>query len=238
VFIGGDAAHLFTPPGGLGYNTAVDDAVNLGWKLAAVLRGEAAPSLLDSYEAERRPLALRNTAYARGFADSLGRFEPEPAIEDDSVEGRAARDRAGAYLADHGRREFDIPGITFGGRCDGSPAIVPDGSTPPPDEAHRYVPSACPGGRAPHVWLAEGVSLYDRFGFAWTLLEFEPGAGAAWEAAAARRGLPLARLPLSHPEAQDLYGAPLVLVRPDQVVAWRGPRTVGPDGVLQRLLGR
>src|SRR5437868_5172069 len=65
VFIGGDAAHLFTPTGGLGYNTAIEDAVNLGWKLAAVLKGQAHSRLLESYGAERRPLALRNTAHAK-----------------------------------------------------------------------------------------------------------------------------------------------------------------------------
>src|SRR3954470_18898167 len=84
VFIGGDAAHLFTPTGGLGYNTAVEDAVNLGWKLAAVIHGHAAPALLQTYEQERRPLALRNTRFARGFADSLGLFEPADGIEDDT----------------------------------------------------------------------------------------------------------------------------------------------------------
>ena len=69
---GGDAAHLFTPTGGLGYNTAIEDAVNLGWKLAAVVRGSAPHSLLASYEQERRPAAVRNTNYARQFAESLG----------------------------------------------------------------------------------------------------------------------------------------------------------------------
>src|SRR4029079_4755049 len=82
VFIGGDAAHLFTPTGGLGYNTAVEDAVNLGWRLAAVLKRRAAPRLLESYEAERRPLALRNTGYAKRFADSLGLFESLRELED------------------------------------------------------------------------------------------------------------------------------------------------------------
>jgi 2-polyprenyl-6-methoxyphenol hydroxylase-like FAD-dependent oxidoreductase len=239
VFIGGDAAHLFTPTGGLGYNTAVDDAVNLGWKLAAVLRRHASPSLLDSYELERRPLAMRNTRYARGFADSLGLFEPEPCIEDETPEGAAARARAGAYLADHGRREFNIPGITFGGRCDGSPAIVPDGSTPPPDAADRYVPTACPGGRAPHLWLGDGVSLYDRFGFEWTLLQFAGDSAAAdrWQQAARLLDLPLTVLPLASDEARDLYAADLALIRPDQVVAWRGCGGCDPQAVLQRLLG-
>ena len=169
AFIGGDAAHLFTPTGGLGYNTAVEDAVNLGWKLAAVLKQQSSPRLLQTYEAERRPLALRNTAYAKGFADSLG-IEPPPEIEEDTPAGAQARRRAGEYFANHGRAEFNIPGITFGGRYDGSPAIVADGSEPPPDRPNVYVPTGCPGGRPPHLWLADGRSLYDCFGFEWTLL--------------------------------------------------------------------
>src|SRR5712672_2428268 len=116
AFIGGDAAHLFTPTGGLGYNTAIEDAVNLGWKLAAVLDKRAAPCLLDSYEIERRPLAVRNTGYAKRFADSLGNYQPVPEIEADTAEGEAARRKAGAYFDAHGRAEFNIPGITFGGR--------------------------------------------------------------------------------------------------------------------------
>jgi 2-polyprenyl-6-methoxyphenol hydroxylase-like FAD-dependent oxidoreductase len=237
VFIGGDAAHLFTPTGGLGYNTAVDDAVNLGWKLATVLRGQAGPELLHSYALERQPLAMRNTGHARGFADSLGLFVPEPAIEDESAEGEAARERAGRYLADHGRREFNIPGITFGGRYDGSPAIAGDGSMPPPDAADRYTPTACPGGRAPHLWLEPGLSLYDRFGFEWTLLDLAGDAGRPWQDAARRRQLPLTVLPLHHPEARDLYEADLALIRPDQIVAWRGAAGSDPDVVLSRLLG-
>lgn len=146
VFIGGDAAHLFTPTGGLGYNTAVEDAVNLGWKIAAVLKGWAAPALLGTYEAERRPLAVRNTGYAKGFADSLGNYVPSSEIEDDTPAGAAAR-RASEYFAAHGRAEFNIPGITFGGRYDGSPTIVSDATAPPPDKANEYIPTACPGGR-------------------------------------------------------------------------------------------
>src|SRR5215470_15334164 len=72
IFIAGDAAHLFTPTGGLGYNTAAEDAVNLGWKLAALIKGWGGPALAASYETERQAIALRNTRYARGFADSVG----------------------------------------------------------------------------------------------------------------------------------------------------------------------
>ena len=83
---------------------------------------------MTTYEEERRPVAVRNTGYARQFADSLGRFEPEEGLEDDTPEGAARRARAGAYLAGHGRREFDIPGITFGDRYDGSRALIGDGT--------------------------------------------------------------------------------------------------------------
>src|SRR5262249_35288771 len=147
VFVAGDAAHLFTPTGGLGYNTAVEDAVNLGWKLAQVVRGGADASLLSSYEAERKSVALRNTAYAKHFADSVGLFAALPELEESGPRGDAARAAASARLNAHARLEFDIPGVTFGARYDGSPIIMRDGTTPPPDEANRYTPSACPGGR-------------------------------------------------------------------------------------------
>ena len=235
VFIGGDAAHLFTPTGGLGYNTAIEDAVNLGWKLAAVLKKQAAPRLLDSYESERRPLALRNTAYAKGFADSLGNYPPAPEIEDDTPAGIAARQRAGEYFARHGRAEFDIPGITFGGRYDGSPAIVPDGTRPPPDTANVYVPTACPGGRPPHLWLPDGRSLYDAFGLEWTLLCLSDRPGSSFAGAAQRRGLPLTVFGPGSEEARDLYAADFALIRPDQIVAWRGNDDREADTILGKL---
>ena len=170
VLLGGDAVHIFTPTGGMGYNTAIDDAVNIGWKLAAVIKGTAGPGLIESYEAERRPIAHRNTRFALGFADSIGLFRPSPAIEDEGKAGDAARARASAYLAQHAAREFFIPGFTLGARYDDSPVIVKDDSLPPPDQPSVYVPSAKPGGRAPHAWLEDGTSLFDHFGFDWTLL--------------------------------------------------------------------
>jgi 2-polyprenyl-6-methoxyphenol hydroxylase-like FAD-dependent oxidoreductase len=230
VFLGGDAAHLFTPAGGLGYNTAVEDAVNLGWKLAAAIRGEAGPRLLDSYELERRPAAVRNTGYARGFADSLGSFAPQAGIEDDGPLGERLRREAGEYLERHGRAEFNIPGITFGTRYDGSPVIVADGSEGPPDAANTYVPSACPGGRAPHMWLDDGLSLFDLFDFEWTLLRLGPNPPQA-----RLDGVKIVDVPL--PEARDLYEAPLVLIRPDQVVAWRGSTGTEAATALAAALG-
>ncbi len=234
VFLGGDAVHLFTPTGGLGYNTAVEDAVNLGWKLAAVLKGQAPAALLDSYELERRPLAVRNTGYARQFADSIGLFDAAPELEDASPEGALARSAASDYLNGHVRREFNIPGVTFGGRYDGSPIIVADGTPPPPDAPNTYLPSACPGGRPPHAWLADGRSLYDTFHFEWTLLALGPDAPdtRAFEQAALTLGLDLRVVPHAAAELAVLYEAPLALIRPDQIVAWRGHETSHAAAVL------
>lgn len=226
VFIGGDAAHLFTPAGGLGYNTAVEDAVNLGWKLAAVLQGQAGPALLDSYDLERRPVAVRNTQYAKRFADSLGNYRPDPQIEDDHAQAEAVRAEAGRYFHEHGRLEFNIPGVTFGGRYDGSPVIVDDGSPAPVDHPSQYTPSAKPGGRPPHVWLDDGRSLFDCFGSGWTLLVLSDDAnlGQAHHDAARERGVNLTQLHLPrHAALRDLYQADLTLIRPDQMVGWRGP---------------
>jgi 2-polyprenyl-6-methoxyphenol hydroxylase-like FAD-dependent oxidoreductase len=239
VFLGGDAVHLFTPAGGLGYNTAIEDAVNLGWKLAAAIRGCAGPELLASYERERRPLAVRNTGYARAFAESLGCIKAPPELEHDTPAGAEARRVAGEYLNAHARREFNIPGITFGGRYDGSPVIVPDGTRPPADAPERYEPSACPGGRPPHLWLADGRSLYDTFGFEWTLLRLGPSAPAAdaFRAAAARRGVELCVVDLPEARARELYAADLALIRPDQIVAWRGNDAADAEAVLSTVTG-
>lgn len=239
IFLGGDAVHLFTPTGGLGYNTAVEDAVNLGWKLNAVLKGWGSPALLDSYEVERQAIAQRNTGYARRFADSMGLFVPPAELEDAGPAGEAARKLTGDHFNHHVRFEFNIPGITFGGRYDGSPIIVPDGATPPPDAPNTYQPTACPGGRAPHLWLADGRSLYDMLGFEFTLLVLgEKAADAApFRDAAVALNIPLTIVPIAGDEPRDLYGADLALIRPDQIVAWRGSSSAGAPAVLRRATG-
>lgn len=240
VFIAGDAAHLFTPTGGLGYNTAVEDAVNLAWKLASVVRGVAPLGLLDSYEAERKPLAERNTGYARHFADSVGLFSALPELDEDSPRGQAAREQAAEHLNRHARLEFNIPGVTFGGRYDGSPIIVADGAPLPPDQANVYVPTASPGGRPPHAWLEDGRSLFDLFHREWTLLALgeAPPATEPFERAAGELGLDLQVVRLPDPSLPALYEAPLALIRPDQIVAWRGADADGALAVLAQSIGR
>jgi 2-polyprenyl-6-methoxyphenol hydroxylase-like FAD-dependent oxidoreductase len=239
VFIAGDAAHLFTPTGGLGYNTAVEDAVNLGWKLAVALRGVAGPALLDSYEAERKPLALRNTGYARRFADSVGLAPALPVLEEDSAAGATARAEASAHLNRHVRLEFNIPGVTFGGRYDASPVIVADGTPPPADEPNTYVPTARPGGRPPHAWLADGRSLFDSFHREWTLLRLGPAPPevTAFVAAASKLRMEMVVVDHADPALRDLYETPLALVRPDQMVAWRGRDDATAGEVLLQVTG-
>jgi 2-polyprenyl-6-methoxyphenol hydroxylase-like FAD-dependent oxidoreductase len=241
MFLGGDAVHLFTPTGGMGYNTGIEDAVNLGWKLAAVLKRQAPEALLDSYEAERRPVALRNTGFAQAFADSIGLYRPSPALEAEGRAGETSRRRAGEYLANHARAEFNIPGFTFGGRYDGSPIIASDPAPSPPDTPTAYVPTGKPGGRAPHVWLPDGRSLFDCFGFEWTLLRLGDNQrqADAFLAAAVAIGLDMKVAAVDDEEARDLYESDLALIRPDQVVAWRhvAGSAVDPAKVIAHCIG-
>lgn len=224
VLLAGDAAHLFTPTGGFGLNTGIEDAFNLGWKLAAVCRGIADPSLLTTYESERRPIGVRNTSYALGLARAAGQVPVGPEIEDPGQAGAVVRERVSRYLDESAYREFLAPGIQLGARYDGSPLIISDGQTPPPDEGEHYTPSGVPGGRLPHVWLEDGSSLFDRLGPEHTLISFrEDAPDPGWADAAAGLGLDVTLLSLSREsELKELIGTDWVLVRPDCHIAWRG----------------
>jgi 2-polyprenyl-6-methoxyphenol hydroxylase-like FAD-dependent oxidoreductase len=224
VWLAGDAVHLFTPTGGMGMNTGIDDAVNLAWKLAAVAKGWAGPNLLASYEADRRPVGARNLAWSKHFADSVGTTPATPEIERDSDAGAKERAAVGQRLAAHAAHEFLIPGIHLGFRYPNSPLVWNDETPEPPDPANEYAPTARPGHRAPHVWLAPGVALYDRLGPEFTLLCLGGNAAGAAEIAAgfAARRVPLAVLALDDARARALYGRDYALIGPDQIVYWRG----------------
>jgi hypothetical protein len=101
------------------------------------------------------------------------------------------------------------------------------------------VPTACPGGRAPHVWLSDGRSLYDALGFEFTLLRLgrNPGDARPFVAAAAELGMPLTVVDLATDDIRDLYAADLALIRPDQIVAWRGNSSGDAAAVLRRAAG-
>jgi 2-polyprenyl-6-methoxyphenol hydroxylase-like FAD-dependent oxidoreductase len=243
VALAGDAAHLFTPTGGFGMNTGVDDASNLAWKLAALVQGWGGTGLLQSYETERRPIAERNTTAARDLNKHLASMPAPAAIEEDSAAGEAARREVGHHVSGMGE-EFASLGVQLGARYDASPIVISDGAAPPADDYVRYTPSSVPGGRAPHLWLGEGrdigSSLFDHFGRGFTLLRLgkATAAPAPIEAAAKKRGIPLKVLDVPGPAARDLYESDLVLIRPDQYVAWRGKATPADcDDLLGRLIG-
>jgi 2-polyprenyl-6-methoxyphenol hydroxylase-like FAD-dependent oxidoreductase len=239
VLLCGDSAHLFTPTGGFGMNTGIDDAANLAWKLAASLEGWGGPRLPASYESERRPVAIRNTSTAHRFSRNVGEVPVPPEMEDDSAAGEEARRRAGEVLSTF-TEEFASIGIQLGARYDGSPLIASDGSSPPPDDPFVYTPSASPGGRAPHFWMPDRSSLYDHLGRGFTLVCFgEPGERAQrLQAVAAQRGIPLELLALGAGEARELYERDQALIRPDQHVAWRGDCLPDDPGeLLDRVTG-
>ncbi|MGA8695577.1 MAG: redoxin domain-containing protein [Xanthobacteraceae bacterium] len=104
---------------------------------------------------------------------------------------------------------------------------------------NEYVPTGCPGGRAPHLWLDDGYSLYDMFGFEFTLLRLgaKPPDATPLRAAAQAKRLPLKILDINTDEARDLYGADLALVRPDQIVAWRGNVVADAASALRQTSG-
>ena len=237
IFLAGDAAHEMPPTGGFGLNTGVQDVHNLAWKLAAVLqrrsRSGAARHLRRGTPAGR---ARHHRAEPQQFRSRWG----------------ASRGRARDALA---RPEYlNEQGMIFGAAY-ASAAVMPDG-TPEPSVANRttdYVPSARPGGRAPHVWLERSgarVSTIDLVGDGFALLT---GArGDAWTGAAARlvsdAGLALKTFTIGNgqitdpdgqwPAAYEIDDDGAVLVRPDGYVAWRS-RTgaADPRAALRDVFG-
>ena len=243
IVLAGDSVHLFTPTGGFGMNTGIDDAANLSWKLAALVQGWGGPNLLASYEIERRPIAVRNTTAARTLAINVGDMPVADNVEDRTPAGEAARQQLGHYLATTLGEEFASLGVQLGARYDGSPIVAED-AAPPADDPISYCPSSVPGGRAPHFWLGSGRgagnSLYDRLGIGFTLLCLgaAPERAATLVAAAKRCRVPLDVLSVADEEARALYERDYVLIRPDQHVAWRGNAPpADADALLARVTG-
>jgi 2-polyprenyl-6-methoxyphenol hydroxylase-like FAD-dependent oxidoreductase len=237
VFLVGDAAHLNPPWGGHGFNTCVGDAVNIGWKLAAVLQGWAEPGLLDSYEAERRPVALRTIEAAGNQEAFLAPSFASPDLDAEGPAGEELRARLVPALQVKDS-EFHSLGLVLGYAYPDSLAVVPDGAPVPPQELSVYQPSASPGARLPHAWLADGDSLYDLLGDGFAVLRLSADADPMpFVAAASARSVPLTVVDLRGAGLRERYGADLLLVRPDQHVAWRGDDTTDADAVLARVTG-
>jgi len=243
VFIAGDSAHLMSPTGALGMNTGIQDAVDLGWKLEAVLRGWGGADLLRSYESERRPVALRNVAAS---TENLGRMlstrdrKPPPEMFAAGPQADAIRREYGDWFTQTMRHEWFMNGFHLGYRYDDSPIVWPDGTPAPPLETSTYAQTARPGARAPHVGLPDGRSTLDLFGRGFTLLRLGPDApgGEGMLRAATQAGVPIRAVSLVCPEVLGAYGRTLVLVRPDGHVAWRGDaEPLHPGAVIDTVRG-
>ena len=237
VFLAGDACHLHPPFGGYGMNMGIADGVDLGWKLAAVLQGWGGDTLLDSYEAERRPVHEYVLEEAVANHAILGKQLTADGIEAPGAAGDSLRAEIGARIQATKTREFMTLGVVLGYRYDASPVIVSDGTTASPPDFLNYVPSSRPGHLAPHAWLHDGSSLYDHFGDGFTLL-ISPGSEIAEaERAAANAATLELSLKLFQPTeggVAALYPARYTLIRPDQHVAWRGDAWPAAGAALLR----
>jgi hypothetical protein len=220
VFLAGDAAHRFPPTGGLGMNTGIQDAHNLAWKLALALRGQVGDGLLDSYETERRPVAVSNTDWSVG--NNARMAELFAAIRDGN------EDRIGFWLDDMANH-YHFAGRSLGFSYPAG-AVIPDASTAEQLDSRFYRPTDRPGARYPHVWLDRDYrhSTLDWFERRFVLVTGP--LGDAWRDAAATAGarlgldLDLRRLP-EPGHGRGVHTGPrgAALVRPDGHVAWRLP---------------
>lgn len=217
IFLAGDAAHNMPPTGGFGGNTGVADAHNLAWKLAFVLEGGAGPKLLDTYDAERRPVGELTTEQA--YTRYVLRLDPE-----------LGKDDIQPFVPD--------PPIELGHRYRSS-AVIPERDDDGSLYENPHEPSGRPGTRAPHVEL-DGRSTLDLFGDRFVVLS----ASERWCAAAAKAGVDAHQV--RSRAFGDVYGtgaAGAALVRPDGFIAWRardaeedGERVLA--GALARILAR
>jgi 2-polyprenyl-6-methoxyphenol hydroxylase-like FAD-dependent oxidoreductase len=239
-FIAGDAAHIWVPYAGYGMNAGIADAMNLSWLLAAHLNGWAPASILDAYEAERLPITSQVSRFAMSHAEAeIRRRGAVPdAIEDAGSEGERARRDVGRLSYEINVQQYACAGLNFGTYYDRSPIIAYDGAEHPAYTMENYTPSTVPGCRTPHLWHADGHSLYDAMGPEFTLLRFDSALDvAALGAAAHGRGLPLRVLDVERPATGAFDGA-LVLSRPDQHVAWRGDSLpADPLALIDRIRG-
>ncbi len=238
VFLAGDAAHIWVPMGGYGMNAGIADAADLSWLLAARLAGWGGPALLDAYSAERLPITEQVSYFAMRTAETMirNRAAVPPELEDDTAAGAAARRRFGKISHDLNLPQYCCAGLNFGYFYDRSPIIVHDGTQAPAYSMGEYTPSTVPGCRLPHVFLPDGTSVYDRLGPYYTLLRSGRAEGGDTLIAAAQaHRVPLTVLDIP---AVAEYDHDLILVRPDQHIAWRGQQTPrDPAAVIATISG-
>ncbi|MEU1597468.1 FAD-dependent monooxygenase [Streptomyces sp. NPDC005708] len=236
VFLAGDAAHIWIPVGGFGMNAGIQDAATLSWMLAAVHHGWAPPSLLDAYELERKPVG-EQFAGAVGSAARRSFAEFSPDIHLPGPDGERARAEFASRLAVTEPHRYSPDGFSFGYHYAGSPLVV-GGEDQTAITMGDYLERAQPGFRLPHVWLDDDRSVLDELGSGFTLLRTDPGVSVTpWTSAARELGIPLAVVDLPG-RWPDRYPTELLLVRPDQHVAWMGGADAHPEELLHTVTGR
>ncbi|MFT5531605.1 MAG: 2-polyprenyl-6-methoxyphenol hydroxylase-like FAD-dependent oxidoreductase [Candidatus Poriferisodalaceae bacterium] len=222
VWLAGDAIHLFSPTGGFGMNTGVSDAVDLAWKLRGAIDGWGGPDLLSTYEAERRPVGVRNTWLAKELYDRLAAVMTlGDILDEDSAEADEVRATLKAELTEQESLIASF-GVLLGYRYPDSTICVSDGTPEPDDHPQLYVPTSRPGHRAPHVWLSDDEALYDTFATGFNLVRTDLSLDVGeFVAEAAGRGIPINVVDVDHQHVDEVYPRSLTLVRPDLMVAWR-----------------
>jgi 4-hydroxyisophthalate hydroxylase len=233
VFIAGDAAHSHPPYGGYGLNNGLDDVANLGWKLAATLKGWGGGAVLASYTEERRPIFKETgedfiEAGIRRDAEFLARYNPD--INREEFE-RAWKDHAGAA----GPRV-----MTYEPHYEGSPIVFgPQGAKSSASGSHTFKARA--GHHLPPQLLSSGRNVFEELGPYFTLLEFgaQDRKSAAFADAAKRLGVPLKVIHDTYADGRTAYEAKLMIVRPDRYVAWIGEtEPADVDAVVAKVIGR
>jgi hypothetical protein len=236
VFLCGDAGHIWIPAAGYGMNAGIADAADLAWMIAAAIDGWAAPEILDAYEAERQPITEQASQIITEVALRVmkQRREVPPEIEALGPVGDETRARLGKEAHELEVRQQCAAGLNFGYFYDNSPIIAYDGEPHPGYSVHEFTSSTVPGCRAPHLWLADGRSLYDVLGPYYTLIRTDPAVDvASMVETSKRRGIPLTVLDVPAQEATAAYAHKLTLLRPDQHVAWRDDKQ--PDSPLELM---
>jgi 2-polyprenyl-6-methoxyphenol hydroxylase-like FAD-dependent oxidoreductase len=239
VFLAGDSAHQVIPTGGYGMNTGIGDAFDLGWKLAATLKGYGGPKLLESYDRERRPVGLRNCRAAwrhMGVRLEIAKVYQSLANAPNG-QTDASIAEAGARIKALGNAENESYGIEMGYCYADSPVVCVEPQNPAPRDSVTYTPTTLPGARLPNVYLADGTPLYDKLGQWFSLLIFDGSDVDSMVAARGRFEVPVKIVRIDDPDLSKIYEANLVLVRPDQHVCWRG-NTLGDSHSVEALLMR
>ena len=235
IIMAGDAVHLFTPTGGFGMNTGVSDAIDIAWKVQAMVEGWGGAKLIDSYFEERHSIGVRNTKEAADCFDQLNSvMQYGDILDEDSKRAEKLREKLSINLKEQDKL-IASSGTLLGYRYNNSSIVIPDGTEETIDNPRKYIPTARPGHRAPHIWLEEGVSIYDKFNKNFTLLVFTEDLIDAKKliSKAESIALPIHLLQINDKDVLNLYLNKYVIVRPDLMVAWRSDYI--PENIIDIL---